>query len=364
MPFAKWQARLNGEKVLTHPQPDQDDCGYYRLPIKEPSVGADGKTNGIKRTIGWTPVSYFMDGNELVCLAGDKEADGAAIWTYVVQNPISWEVYEAVAQKGQPWPDQPKPVSNAVSNATSNASSIPASNREVNLGDNQPPVVPADVQHKEAIENATKEPLGAITTEEQANAAQGRQNRVAELRLAASKAGEAVYKPLHAVYVAEQKKWSGIVHIATTFEEVAKKAILTFRESERKRIAAENLIIEQKRKDDEAALAAKAQEIEEANSRAADRAIGAGVPEPVPQVAPDLPPAPAPVALARVAPTYGSSRPREVEKLFVDQVTDWVALMSHFKDDAGVQAFFRTLAEKTIRTGVTVPGITTRRGLI
>ena len=55
---------------------------------------------------------------------------------------------------------------------------------------------------------------------------------------------------------------------------------------------------------------------------------------------------------------------REEEKLFVDQVTDWVALMTYYKDDTTVQTFFRTLAEKTIRTGATVPGITTRKGLI
>jgi hypothetical protein len=343
MSWLKWQARLRGEKVLTHPQPDEEDEGYYRTLMTEPGVNAKtGQRNGKTIPVMWgKPVAYYMVESQLIGVIGDRdmtENEVNDLWTYVCRYPISEELYRDVAENGKTWPDLPP-----------KAAEIPAADRDVAKADNEAPQDPLDVQHATAIDAAIGAAPTSVKSGAEADVALGSKYRIGELRLAADKAGKAIYEPMYRIYTAEQKKWSPMVARAAAKEKELNTAILSFRESERLRILKETAEAERKQR-----------EIDEANQRAADRAIIAGEPEEAPEVVEVAMPA----QLEPVVATYGTRKFKEEVKFILDKVTSWDMLFSHYKNNSDVQALLMKLAGADIKAGRTVPGTTTREGLI
>lgn len=344
-------------------QPGEADEGYYRKPI----TVKDASGNGRNVVVGWIPVSYFMIDGKLVGSIGaagagrdmtDQEIGDEELWSYVVSNPIPYEWYSVVADHGDPWPDSDEAVAKQrlaeieVHPGPERLPPLDPIERIIGRADNAPPELLPEVEHATVIDNAigAAEDLMKVTTEEEAAQALGSKNRIAELRLKASKVGKAKYEPLHAAYVAEREKWLPMIARAEAVEKRLNTAALTFRDAERKRLA--------KIKADQL----EAQRLQdEANARAADRAIAAGEPEPEP-VVDELPPTPAPPA--PIIPTYGKAKLREEEKTFLDAITDFEAVYRFFKNDPAVKSMLTTLAERAVKNGQTVPGTTTRRGLI
>ena len=367
MSFNRWRARLAGEKVVTYLQPDEDDEGYYRRPITEPKLAANGQRNGQKRIIGWEPVAYFIDRGKLCGVIGDRdmainEVTDESLWSWVVRHPITEELYRAVAERDEPWPDLKQigvdlvpgdgfqiPTSNErLAPGTLMGEIVPAANREVARGDNNPPDVLPEVEHAQAIDSAIGAAITKVTTEAEAAIALGSKNRIAELRLAADKAGKAIYEPIYRDYKKVQAVWSPIVARAVAAEGKLNTAVLTFREFERQRLAKE-----QREAD------AKQKLIDEHNEKAAQLAIAAGRPEPAPVVE-----QPAPVAQpAPISPTYGTRKLKEELKKFA-VINDDVEVYRHFRADADLKALLEKLATNAIRSGATVPGATFREGLI
>lgn len=369
MSWDKWRARLRGETVPTYPQPDHEDEGFYRRPITEKVVGANGKTNGQTRIIGWEPVAYYMvDGVLLASIgAGDSRRDlnadqASDLWTWCLRYPITEELYRAVAERGEPWPGLVMSDAKSAANVgrptpadqSTDGNLIPAADRGVGRNDNMPeghetePAEPPEVMHARAIDNAIAAAVIKVTNDEEAAQAAGSKNRIAELRLAADKAGKAVYQPPFAEYKRLYALWTPMVAKAEKAEKAIQRAILEYRERERRRIAAERAEAE-----------AKAREIEEANRRAADRAIARGEPEPPPEVAePPKPAEPAPIA-----PTYGTRKVREELKRFAEIVNE-EAVYKHFRGNADLTALLLKLAQAEVNAGRSVPGINVREGLI
>jgi hypothetical protein len=206
-----------------------------------------------------------------------------------------------------------------------------------------------DKAHAAAIDAAIGAALKTVTSAAEDAQASGSKNRIAELRLAADKAGKSLYEPIYRQYTAEQKKWSPIIARATAEEKRLNAAILTFRESERKRIAAEQAEADRKQ-----------HELDEANQRAADRAIARGEPEEPPEVVEA-----APVAVAApIVPTYGTRAIKEELKTILDAITDYDAVYQFLKGEPDVKALLLKLATAKVKAGFTVPGCTTRQGLI
>lgn len=106
--YANWKARLAGEKVVTHIEPDENDCGFFRSPIKERKQNTAGQNNGQWKTIGFKPVALFVVDGALVCQIGahlvDEDRRNDA-WPHFSRNPITEEVWRAVVERGEPWPD-------------------------------------------------------------------------------------------------------------------------------------------------------------------------------------------------------------------------------------------------------------------
>lgn len=341
MSLTKWEARLRKEKTPTFLQPDAFDEGYYRKPVVEKLP------NGRWKTLDYIPVAYFMDGNRLVGLIGDlntkrdmtdDELSDEGLWSWVVANPIPYEWYEAVADHGLPWPDEAQWMSTIT--------------EEVPAGDPENPAEPAKPRH-EVLATKIKAEIDAaiksITNEDEANKAAGSMNKLAELRLTATKEGEALYKPPFKEYKRLYDLWNPMVGDAQKTEKRLNTAILTFRESERKKAAAA------------AAEAARIkQEQDEAAERAVQRSIARGEPEALPVITEAAPETPAP---APVQPTYGSRKPREEVKKFA-VIDDWSKVFAHFSTDADLRARLEKLATDAIRAGADVPGATYREGFI
>jgi hypothetical protein len=354
-----WKKRLAGETIPTYEA--DPDIGYYRKRTK------DIKTN----VVTWMPVAYFIAEGELVGVIGPRDMtknEVGDLWTFVCQYPIPEEVYFAADAwcTTDPtcttfeWPagllGEPKrpPFKQAPTMEEEIAGLLKGENRPAgNLvhdnTTNAPPEVPLVEQHQTAINNAiAAAPKQVPTTAEQCALVEGSKNRIAELRLAADKAGKAIYEPIYRQYTTEQKKWSPIVSAASTAEKALGQLVLTFRERERQRIAKE-----------QAEAVEKQRAIDEANARAADRAIAAGKPEPAPVVEEVKAP-----TLAPVAPTYGKRTTKAELKVILDDITDYDAVYQYFKNTEEVRAALTVLARVAVAAGRAVPGTKTREGLI
>lgn len=331
-----WQAAMRGEKPKMFNE--QPELGFYRKGISERN------DKGNNRRVGWTPVAIFMVHNELFAAVGDVTITDREkindLWAWVAGNPISEDWYRAVAEMGNPWPDE-----------LAAKTEVPTANRVITKDDNAPPEASPEVEHATAIDTAISAAIKKVTSEAEAAQALGSRNRIAELRLAADKAGKALYEPPYQAYKALYATWNPMVKRAEVAEKALTTAILTFRESERKRLAKiEADRIEEQRK------------IDEANERAAQRAIAQGEPEPMPEPLPEAPQAePAPLP---VVPTYGTRKLKEEVKRILETVTDFDAVYAFLKDEPKVKALLTDLAAAKIKAGFTVPGTVTREGLI
>lgn len=352
-PYAYWMAALAGEKPKAIIE--QCELGFYRRGLYQ----RDGKGNN--KRVGWQPVAVFMDGDVMTARIGN-EADGrdvtgdslGELWSYIAGNAISEETYRAVS-RGEPWPDaRPKtsPELDTALSALLSMGNIPAANRDVAKDDNAAEILAEllpEVAHATAIDNAISAAIKKVTNEPEAAQALGSKNRIAELRLAADKAGKSLYQPPYQEYQRLYGIWNPPVKRAEAKEKELNTIILMFRESEHKRIAKE-----------QADADAKQRDLDEANERAAQRAIAAAEPEPEPIVETVEQPA----SLAPIAPTYGTRKLKEEMKTFLDEVTDWDAVYQYFKNTTEVKMTLTVLATAAIRAGDTIPGTTSRRGLI
>ena len=117
MSYAKWRKRLEiyqqhatvaarrdalkAAGVMTYPQPDLDDVGYYALAQTQPTISkSTGQPNGRHDVIGLEPVAYYAgDDGELRCSRNGfdvSDDEATAIWTYVVSHPITEDEYRAM----------------------------------------------------------------------------------------------------------------------------------------------------------------------------------------------------------------------------------------------------------------------------
>lgn len=340
-----WQAALAGEKPKMFV--DSPELGFYRKGVYERNE------KGNNRRVGWTPVAIFMGGEAMIARVGSEKLGRDVVgdelnelWSYVAGNAISEGNYREVAEHDKRWWDDPAPP-NIPENIP--AVNIPAVNREVTRADNDPPAVLTDMDHGAAIDNAIAAAIKAVTNETEAAKALGSKNRIAELRLAADKAGKALYDPPFREYKRLHGLWSPMVAKATAAETALNRSILTFREKERQRIAAEQ------------AAAVEAQRIaDEANERAAQRAIAAGEPEAAPEVIEVEQPA----APAQILPTYGTRKIKEELHTILDAITDYDAVYGFLKNEPKVKALLLELATAKVKAGFIVPGTSTREGLI
>lgn len=307
--------------------------GEYRIKRKNKQA----KTQSLHAVYFW--YDRTAEGQPLRCHIDGKDVSNdvaLGTWEYCgAKNVITSEVYWAFLDTGK-WPDV--------------AETVPAANREVSASDNaEPDDTPLDQQHATLIDNAIAAALTKVTTESEAAQALGSKNRIAELRLAADKAGKAEYQLPYQEYQRLYGVWTPPIKRAEAKEKELNTIILKFRETERVRIAKEQAEADERQR-----------VLDEANARAADRAIAAGEPEQPPEIEE----VPLPASPPQLAPTYGTRKLKEEFRTILESITDYDAVYTFLKAEPKVRALLFELAAAKVKAGFTVPRTITRQGLI
>lgn len=319
-PFYKWRLGLAepNKRAKISIDANYPETGYYR----------------IKRYAKWEPVAYWYSGGQLHCMVGVPQDDDDPCWfakteerhiqlaiehwTYAWQNPISEEVYDLVMSGGR-WPDLDETVEDQVS-------------RPRGIGDNAPPQDEL-TELKIDIENAAAavERYKAIDDDETSKKAQSARARLNELARKADKRREELVAPALATQREVNGKYQPLVKAAKAAADAIGRAMGAW---ETKKARAQR-------------------EAEEAEQRAADRAIASGTP-PAAMDAPSVAPSPAPATQIRGG--YGRAA-AVVEEAVIEEVTDYRALLAHYGEHEDVKTLVMKHARTDVRNGHQVPGV-------
>jgi len=184
-PWAWWRDALAGKIGPIydgHPQ-----CGFYR---KRKYRGGPWQPVALWRDAETGDVIGMLDGEDL-----DEQA-AAEIWTWVCNNPTSEETYRAVAEEGQPWPDEVR-----------------------GLGDNKPPEDEDFGSLKEDIDRVVELARDAIKSgiKDKATADQAAniRDRLNELKKQADDKRKEENKPHYEAGKKVQAKWKPLIDAAT-----------------------------------------------------------------------------------------------------------------------------------------------------
>lgn len=324
--YDKWRKRLAGEKVPTFTEPDADDAGFYRMPVKEK------QPNGRWKTLDYKPVALFVSEGFVICQIGsqivdeDKRNDA---WTWFVQNPITEEVWRAVCERGEPWPDF-KPVAPPTEEQILEHASAKASEVDADVA--------ARVRAEIANAAAELPKFAKIESDEQSSAARSLQQRFLDARGDAKREYEAANRPLLDAQEKLRKIWFPLRDEADTASNKLREAMGAWEDFKR----------EQARK---AQIEADriAREHEEAARKA--EAANKPAPAPPPTVAPNAPP-PAAQIKAAGARTASVTVKKIVTEIDIDKA------FAQFKRAPEVRETLLILAQRAINAGLPVDGAT------
>lgn len=292
---------------------DEPHCGYYRATAQKGGP--------------LLPVAIFRQGDELHVLRGGRAVELEKVWPYCAWNPISYQDYIAVAERGEPWPDEAE------------GAAPPAP------GHNQGPTDEAEVL-KEQIKSAlgSLSDYSKIASDEQQARAQSLRARLNELSGAADKNREAEKKPHLEAGKAVDAKWQPLVKSAKAGADQIAKAMNAW-ETEKLR--------------EEQATRAKAEAerraVEEANRKAAEEAAAANKPAPEPIKMPEPEPV-APAASTAIKGAYGRAATVKMVKV-VTEVTEWAALYGFLSAHPELRDLMTKLAQRAVDKGHDVPGV-------
>lgn len=97
--YAWWRAALAGENPATHPDPDQAQCGYFKMRDRR---GLNKNLAPIKRP--WVACAIWRDeAGELKAELAGAETSVERLWPYCTRHPIPYETY-AHWHQHEAWP--------------------------------------------------------------------------------------------------------------------------------------------------------------------------------------------------------------------------------------------------------------------
>jgi hypothetical protein len=286
-PWAYWQNRQDGIPVQMHP--DDPQAGFYRLPRKD--------YYGARKT--FMPVAYYPKDGTLHCRFGDGELTPQAaleLWTHVGDHDVSEEAYRAVAERGEPWPDE---------------------HELVPMGDNVPPDDSSFEGLTDAIEDLAREALARIegpkiADQDEADRIANLADRLAELWNKAEAARKQERREHDEALKAIQLKWTPLLLKAERYKDLKYKLLTPW------------LLALQK---------AQQQEAEAAAAAGAPAAADARRPR---------------------AGTRGRAQTLKGQKRA--EIIDYDACLAFFKDSEDLRGTVQMLANRAVRAGANVPG--------
>ncbi|WP_406853522.1 hypothetical protein ABEG18_13195 [Alsobacter sp. KACC 23698] len=306
--FAWWDSARAGLNPPIHENDPQ--CGYFRM-----RSGKGGP---------WLPVCIYRDGGQLLAFKGDESVDPHQIWTWVARRPISYELYTAVADQGQPWPED------IASEVEQHAEALPEDASE------EDKIKAQIAAHEAAFAKYLADCGGSITTEDQDAKAETFRAEFLALQKKIAALHKAEKEPFLEGGRKVDAKWKALEARAEDGKKRIGAVVTPFRvERDRRRQEEERRRAEAERKAREDA------------ARAAAEAAAAG--QPAPEPAPV-----APVASRRAAPPSGL---RTVRVLVIDDLRAALTQLAALNDPpAELVEVVRVISRRMIEAGVSVSG--------
>lgn len=330
-PYTYWQEGLilGAGRELTREQ--QKLLGVHD---GDPRPGFYRKRNKDGKDIA---VAIWSDERGMVALADNDPVDPVDIWTFCARWPISHEQYEAVADRGEPWPDDG-----------------PARGIGHNLPDDPHEAAKLEFEgEKEAAEEILRRP---IKTQADADRAAVASKRLSDLHGKVDKMFRAEKDPIVVAgrEVDEKFRWRDEVKALSTKLKRAQDDFLREQdrlEQERQRKAREDAE-RIRREAEEAARKAQESDQQDERQRAAARAEADRL-------------AAEAAAKAREAEAQRVSAGRTGAKVslrtFVDaEITDYDKLVIALKDRAEMRKLVQSLANRAAKAGVELAGMKIR----
>src|SRR5215472_760833 len=291
-PWQWWRDQLSG---ASGPALDMNEsnphAGFYRQPRKA--------YYGARKT--YLPVAYWPGENgDLNCRIGDEDVTpekGRDTWVSVGRHPVTEEAYRAVAERGEPWPDE---------------------HELVPMGHNLPPENLHSFEGlTDAVENLAREALvrldgPPIEDQDEADRLANLADRLAELWKKAEELRKAERREHDEALKAIQQKWLPLLTKAESYKN------LKFR-----------------------LLTPWLKKLETAQQQEAEAAAAAGAP---------------PAAEARRPRAGTRGRAMSLKSQKRAEITDFEACLAFFKGSEDLRGTVQMLANRAVRAGITVPG--------
>ena len=215
-----WRNALGGAFGPIHendPQP-----GYYRT-----RPGRDGRS---------LPVAIWRrDDGRLMAIRDGVEVDPCAIWTWCCLNPVAYDTYVAVAEKGERWPEDVPDVGGGSGSAdgwmaaASSASTVPG------LGHNSAGAnVDRALEIKATIDGLWLQAsdwlgsIGSVSSQVEADRCANFADRFCDLEKNAEEARTGEKKPVLEQGRAIDAKWKPVIAAAGDAKRAMKKALEPF----------------------------------------------------------------------------------------------------------------------------------------
>lgn len=276
------------------------------------------------------PVAIWRDEyGKTQVLRGTDSVELARVWPYCAWNPVPYEWYELVAEKGGNWPDAAGlPIE----------ADVPAADRAVERTDNKPPEeseIDAIARQIENAKDSAEKQYKEITSDEHAMQAQAARSRLNELAGTADKKREAEKRPHLDKCKEIDGKWQPWVKMAKAGADAIRDALRVW---ETKKFKAEQEALRQR---------------EEEARKAAEEAAAKGEP------APESPVEEEPVTPITTNGTIkgASGRAATVRTIKVAKVVDYDKAYAALKAIPEVKKVIDTVAQRLVNAGQNVPGV-------
>jgi hypothetical protein len=226
-----YYAALSGNFGPIHENDPQ--CGYYRMRLRR---GGD-----------WIPVAIFReDDGEVLALCKGEMKDAFEVWTWCCRYPVDYEVYKAVAEEGEPWPEDvlvsglADPGAKAPYRATGNPSPTPIPT----IGHNSSGVTEAEglleeIEVLKYLSSTWLEEIGSISTQPDADRAANYAERFGMLETKAEALRTSAKRPILEEGRRIDAEWKPVIARASDNKAKMKKALEPYLLSERDRILKE-----------------------------------------------------------------------------------------------------------------------------
>lgn len=349
--FEFWRNQLAGKNPETR-LPKQPEAGYYRAKRGDAAYRQALK-DGTAHGVGWNAVAIWKDGETWCCTKQygadpQHEDEICELFASVCRNAISYELYQAVVERGEPWPEEvsergPDERQQAMYGETDRERALKEAPAEI--GHNSGEVAPFEIMRERIadvngqIAKYLEEIGGSITTQEQSDKVANYSTLLGELE-----------KEATAAHKAEKEPWlEGGRVVDANWKPIIEKAM------ESKRRIKANLItpflVERQRQADAEAKKERERLAAEQAAREAEAKANGEEPPPPPVMT---------IAPARAKAGNRDGKGVSLRTVKATEITDLPALAAYLASRENPPADFvevcRKLADKIIKAGVEVPG--------